>query len=121
MSTFECRLMSISSYHQSESDGDEIFIKINKKKIWPEKEKYSNIDEAVPTKINHAIPLTKLEGIIEVELWEYDNIISSSCLGKFPLALSETGGPYTTDLKLTSKEFAQYSLTWEVIKKSMKS
>lgn len=120
MANFECRLISINSFHQTESDGDEIFIKLNNKKIWPEAERYSTVSDSQPARLNHTIPLTKLEGTIEVELWEYDNIISSTCLGKFPLHLTETGGPFNTDLKLTSKEFARYSLTWEVIKKAVK-
>jgi hypothetical protein len=120
MVQFECRILTIQSYHQSESDGDEIFLKINGKKIWPTNERYITLRDAQPGKINHTISIPKLEGAIEVELWEYDNILSSTCLGQFSLVLSESGGPFNTDLKLTSKEFARYSLAWEVLRQGPK-
>ena len=120
MVQYECKLLSISSYHQTEEDGDEIFLKINKKKIWPPKERYQELSGSDPVKIDFTIPISKLEGSIEVELWEYDNFLSSSCLGKFILSTTESGGPYNTDLKLSSGEFARYSLSWELLRKGPK-
>ena len=117
MKNFECRIQNINTYYQTEDDGDEIFLKLKKKKIWPEEEKYFKLTGSQPVKIDYAIPLQKLEGKIEIELWEYDNIISSKHIGTFLLSPTEIGGPFSTDLKLTSKEFARYTLVWEVVPK----
>jgi hypothetical protein len=66
--------------------------------------------------VNFSFLVDKLKGAVELELWELDNILSSQCIGKFNLLLRKTGSSFTTDLRLTSKDFARYSLEWAVKK-----
>ena len=117
MANFDCRILSIVTYQQTEEDGDEIFLKFQKKKIWPANERFGKLRGAKPPKIDFVIPLEKLEGSYEVELWEYDNIFSSKHIGSFNINPTKIGGPFNSDLKLTSEESAIYSLVWEVVKK----
>jgi hypothetical protein len=112
MKKYKLSIATINSYYQSERDGDEVFLKLSKKRIWPQKGGYIKMIGESSSRVNHSIEITELGGIIELELWEYDNFFSSSCLGTFKLRIDETGGPYATDLMLTSKEFAKYMLVW---------
>lgn len=120
MEKFECRLLSLVSYHQTEERGDEVFLKLKKKKVWPGKERYVRVNGSQAVPIKYTVLLDKLDGTLEFELWEFDNLLSSTRIGTFTLAPTEAGGPFTTDMKMTSKEFARYSLTWEVVRKGPK-
>ena len=95
-------------------------IKLKKKKIWPVDEKYVEVKGSKPVKVNHSIALKKLGEQLQLELWEYDNFLSSKCIGTFTFTPTEAGGPFTTDLKMTSDEFAKYTLEWEVNRKKTK-
>lgn len=116
MATYECRLLTLNSYHQTEEHGDEVLLKFKKKRVWPEKERFFRANGAQAIKVGYSVPLEELKGTLEFELYEFDNILRSTHLGTFALSPTETGGPFTTDLKLTSREFAKYSLVWEVVR-----
>jgi hypothetical protein len=116
MKKYECRILMINVYHQTESGDDEILLKRGKKKIWPERAKYIKMEDA-SIKVNYAIGIGELGERLELELWEYDHIIRSHSIGKFILNINEAGGPYTTDLTRDPGTFAKYSLVWEVMRK----
>jgi hypothetical protein len=106
------KLVKLLAHFHSEQDGDEIFLKMGKKKIWPEDKRYSFIKDK-QIEINTLIPATK-NSIEIIELWEYDNIISSQCLGIFRLQVDTKGGPYSTMLGDRSETYANYELIWKV-------
>ena len=97
----------------TESDGDEIFIKLNGKKIWPQ-ERYFSVGNSIKVKLDCCFDIRPTQQTFEFELWEYDNIFSSQCIGRFYLRPDQIGGPFTTDLKETPGNFARYSLDWGV-------
>ena len=102
----------------SESDGDELFLMYNKKKIWPSQQRFFHTkDNVIP--VNTEIELDVF-GWIQFELWEYDHWLSSSHLGTFRMFVDETtqiAHPYTCDLINKSKsEYVRYSLHWEVMR-----
>ena len=111
---YECRILAINPYRQTESDGDEIYLKLNKKRIWPKDVNFIEVRGQDSIKVNYSIRMEILGNKVELELWEYDNILFSECLGKFSLLVDEIGGPYHTDLEIWESS-AKYTLIWEVV------
>lgn len=110
------QLIQLQAHFQTEQNGDEIFLKMKGRKIWPQKKSFFaclkqmtqiqlNIEKDVEVKPNHTIA---------IELWEHDFLFFRKKLGEFNLLVDQKGGPFITDLQLKSKEFARYSLMWEV-------
>jgi hypothetical protein len=109
------KLIELNAYHFSESDGDELFLKIGKKRIWPQTSKYQKVLNS-SIDLGIALDLTEIKDMLKLELWEYDNIFSSECLGEFKLQPDTTGGPFVATMVRKSKNYASYALTWEVIR-----
>lgn len=112
--TLECRILAINPYRQTESDGDEIYLKLGKKRIWPNDASFVEVKDQESIKVNYPIRVEKLGDKVELELWEYDNILFSECIGKFDLLVDEVGGPFRTDLNIMDAS-ARYSIVWEVV------
>src|SRR5690242_17909181 len=111
-----CKLLSINVYHQTESDGDEIFLRLGRKRIWPTKERYRKL-RIIDSVINVDLKMDncRIGDDLEVQLCEYDNLILNRCLGTFKLPLNSLGGPYTTTMQRSKKYFSSYALVWEVV------
>jgi hypothetical protein len=115
MKVYVCNILSLSAHSTSESDGDELYMKIDKKRIWPAGQRFAKVKPASDIKVGFAFTPDKLGKRVEIELWEYDNFLISQQLGKFSLLLDGTGGPFTTDLIVQSvKTRARYSLIWDI-------
>ena len=107
----KCKLLRIRCYISDESDGDEVFLKLDKKKIWPTDSKYVVLSGERP--INIDLREVEERTLIEVELWDYDTWTPNDKLGIFKMLVDEKGGPYTSDLVRDSGSGAKYSLEWE--------
>lgn len=107
------KLIRILANHQSECDGDELFLKVRGKKVWPLKQRYQRISDP-ELDINVELKVKILEEKMELQLWEYDNLFFSHRLGKFSMLVNETGGPFRTDLVRENDEYTNYSIEWEV-------
>jgi hypothetical protein len=110
---YQLRLLNLYCYRQDEGDGDEVFLKHDKKKLWPADSKYVKVKEG-DYKISQ-----NLDGIDKgtqmiIELWDYDFITPNDKLGEFVMLVNERGGPFKTDLKALESQDAKYSLEWEV-------
>ena len=113
MITYHCKILSITPYVQTEADGDELLLKLNRVKIWPLDKPFHHVSEgSIP--INLDLPLSTLGHKLQLELWEYDVFFWKSQIGSFILVADEVGGPFITDLSGNKKSHAKYSLTWEV-------
>lgn len=110
---FTLHLIQLNCYTQDEGDGDEIFLKLGKKRVWPIDTRFKKVKQG-------SVPLNiKLEGMssekmTELELWDYDFLTPNDKLGVFKMLVNEIGGPFTTDLQKNVKS-TKYSLEWEVI------
>lgn len=106
----QLKLLTLQCLVSDEDYLDEIYIKINKKKIWPENSRYKKM-EVGDAKIN--IPLPDAAGEVEIELWDWDLISRNDLLGTFNLHLDDSKGVFSTELKIIGKTNARYILHWE--------
>jgi hypothetical protein len=114
------RLDSIIAYMQTESDGDEIFIKHKGEKIVPEQGKFINMtSEPVPLEVE--IPVDKNDHWVELELWDYDNFSPNDRLGRFKLLVDEVSDGFTAELQPEKNEVARYVLNWSVVERKAPS
>ena len=107
-----CRLLELHCY-LSDEKADEVFLKMDKKKIWPVETKYieMNVSEL---KVNIAVSAER-DTMLEVELWDYDTWTPNDKLGVFKMLVDQRGGPFTADLIGKKGVEAKYSLKWEVV------
>ena len=105
-------LRQIKCNVNDESDGDEIYLKFKGKKVWPSGLfKGIKINELVQVDVTLDVPDDEF---VTIELWEYDLLSKNDYLGTFEMKMNETGGPFTTSLKLKKPEYmASYLLIWE--------
>jgi hypothetical protein len=112
------RLESLISYVQSESDGDEIYIKHNDQKIAPAEGRYIKMSRGVPVALDVEVDIADTETWVEFELWDYDLLSMNDIIGKFRLLVDEEGEHFSTELKRSDDTEAQYVLNWSVIRRS---
>ncbi len=116
METLSIKILHIHCYFYEEDDGDEVFLVINKKKVWPVKEKWYRM-KAESLAVDHVIDGFKVNEKIDLEIWDYDYLSPNDYMGKISMLIDAPGGPYTTDMQLADpKQIARYSITWEIIK-----
>ncbi|GHN02945.1 hypothetical protein WSM22_44340 [Cytophagales bacterium WSM2-2] len=108
-----CKLKALKCYRSSESDGDEVYLKIEDRKIWPQVP-FARIKAMGELEINLDIMTGKKEGSIRIELWEKD-LLKDDLLGYFLFITNGQSGEYVSDLKLNNKmDNHRYALCWEV-------
>ena len=110
--TYNLHIIGLNCYRQDESDGDEVFIKYKKERVWPLDSKYKKVTEGNHEVNFDIVSVTKGE-IVALELWDYDLLTANDKLGVFSMLVNERGGPFTTDLS-SSTGSSKYSLEWEV-------
>jgi hypothetical protein len=108
----KCKLLKLHCYLSDES-ADEVFIKFNKKKIWPVDTKYIEMNSAEEL-LQVEMDAVEDGTTVEIELWDYDTWTPNDKLGVFRLVADGQGGPFTSDLIKEKGRGAKYSLEWEV-------
>jgi len=95
-----------------ESDGDEIYLRMNGKKIWP-----TGLFKGIKTNETVSVDVSvdvATDEYATVELWEYDLLTKNDLLGTFKMRMNEQGGPFQTSLQLNNLNYlASYLLTWD--------
>jgi hypothetical protein len=106
----KCKVKALKCHRASESNGDEVYLKFENKKIWPQ-DPFQRMmaDEQAP--INLSL-LSDHEGLVKLELWEKD-IFKDDYLGEFYFAPVGKQGEYTCELKTKPDSLQKYSLAWE--------
>jgi len=107
------KLRSLKCLLNSEYQGDEIYVRYNGRKIWPEDKKWHRMVEGEEVTMDVKQPVVKMGDKVELELWECD-FLSHSKLGNFTFLMDSRGGPFTVDM-LSNDKKAKYSLVWEAI------
>lgn len=85
----DLKIVSLLSFLSSEVDGDELILKLDKKKIWPIADRYFKTKASTLIPVDTCVSVGTV-GWVEMELWEYDNWVSSSCLGKFRIYIDQS-------------------------------
>ena len=110
------RLESLVAYLQTESDGDEIFIRYKDEKIAPVDAKFIRMTKD-PVTLDVEIELDGDEKWIELELWDYDRFTLNDSLGKFALLVDQAAETFTAELVRNKDSDARYVLNWSVIER----
>lgn len=107
-----CRLHALKCYRNSESDGDEVLLKFEGKKIWPIRP-FARIKSNEEFMINLDV-ISDGRGLIRIDLWEKD-FFTDDLIGFFQFVAAGARGKYTTDLTPCNKDMpAKYTLAWEI-------
>src|SRR5690242_14334466 len=90
-----CRLTAVKCYRTSEQGSDEIYLKVDNKKIWPVRP-FVKIKASEEFVIDVDV-LSDGRGFIRIDLWEKD-FFSDDLLGFFQFASVGAKGKFSTDL-----------------------
>ncbi|WP_425389890.1 hypothetical protein [Ekhidna sp.] len=104
------KLVSITCMQTDETDKDEIYLKVNDKKIWPVKSKFYPIDTDEVADINLGFNVTP--GKVTIDLWEFDFLDSNELLGSFIFKIDQPGS--YSEMMSNLKGDASYILNYEV-------
>ena len=114
------RITSVQCSTPDEIDKDEMYLKMNGKKIWPHGELYHRVDTGDITDVN--IDLDVSEGWNEIEVWDFDFVSLNDKLGVFKFKVDHEPGKYSTSMTLLERNStASYMLFWEILDKDGKS
>lgn len=111
------RLTNLQCIVNDEIDEDEVFLKYNGEKVWPESSLYKSIDNSetfeVGIELEHPDPFQP----IVIELWDFDYLSANDFLGTFEMTIgSDSSGSFSTSMKLKEKgSTASYILFWEIV------
>ncbi|MDH5380148.1 MAG: hypothetical protein OEW75_04805 [Cyclobacteriaceae bacterium] len=108
---YTLNLKKIHCYLPDEDDADEIFIKYNGNKIWPE-EKFIAMKEGAAV-IGYNLKIDK-GTVAEFEIWDYDNFTSNDLLGTVRIVADAVGGPFTSDMIKKDSGNSRYAIEWEI-------
>ncbi len=109
-------LSNLYCYFVEENSFDDVFLKLDGKKIWPKNKKMKHMMMDTSVELNVEIKGVKIDQQIVIELWDYDWLSSNDLLGTFSFTIEGVSGPFTTDMKRNKEETdkAKYTLEWEV-------
>lgn len=114
------RINTVKCTTPDEIDKDEMYLKKDGKKIWPEGEKFYRVDTGDITDIE--LDLEVSEGWNEIELWDYDYVSLNDRLGVFKFKIDHEPGKYSTSMTLLERNStASYIMYWEILTKEGKS
>ena len=116
MTALTLSLNNLFCYFMDEEGQDEVFLKYNKKRIWPVDKKFKPFGIDTSEELNVEIKDLKEGDKVIIELWDFDWLTPNDLLGVFELTIDEISGPFTTDMKqnLQETDHAKYTLEWEV-------
>lgn len=108
------KLISVQCTTPDEIDKDEMYLKMNGEKIWPEGERYHRVDTGDIEEVNLEMEVS--EGWNEIEVWDFDFISKNDLLGAFKFKVDTEAGEYSTSMTLLEKNStASYMLSWEIL------
>ncbi len=108
------KLVSVKCTIPDEIDKDEMYLKMNGEKIWPEGDYYHRLDTDESVELD--LEFEVAEGWVEIELWDFDFISRNDLLGVFKFKVDNTLGEYSTSMTLLEMGSpASYTLYWEIL------
>ena len=109
------KLKSLTCFITDEDKFDDVYLKYNGKKVWPQDKKHHPVPVG-NTKLNFVISDIAPNTMMEIELWDYDTLSANDLLGKFTIVVDKVGPPYTVDMVTPKpKDLAKYTLEWQAV------
>lgn len=109
------KLKSLTCFITDEDKFDDVFLKHNKKRVWPIDKKHHPVPVG-NTKLNFNISDLPANEALTIELWDFDKFSANDLLGTFTLIPDKPGGPYTVDMKTPKeKDVAKYTMEWQIL------
>ena len=111
------KLIKLQCIVNDEVDEDEVFLKYNGDKIWPESGLYKGIDNSETFEVDVDIKVDDPQKLTIIELWDFDYLSANDFLGTFEMTLgADTHGLFSTSMKLKENgSTASYILYWEIL------
>lgn len=108
------KINSVQCVTPDEVDKDEMYLKKDGKKIWPEGEKYHRVDTGDREIINMELEVS--DGWNEIEVWDFDYASLNDLLGVFKFNVDASPGKYSTSMELLERNStASYLMFWEIV------
>ena len=108
---YKLRILNLKCYLPDESDGDEVFIKSEGKKIWPIDAKFIVASEE-NTPIDLEFIIQKGD-VISYELWDHDRLSANDHLGDITIH-ADAHGQYINEFTKPGNDQSKYALEWEL-------
>jgi len=108
---YKLKILSIKCYLPDESDGDEIYLISEGKRIWPTDAGYLNIKEE-ETRVDIEFSIEKGDRI-SVELWDHDKFSANDHLGSLVIE-ADAHGQFVNEFLKEGKDQSKYALEWEI-------
>lgn len=111
-------LLRLHCYFVEEQKYDDVFLKFDGEKIWPENKKKQPVMMDTTTELNVEISHVPENQEIVIELWDWDFLSPNDKLGTFTLKVEEESGECSTDMvqNLQETQKAKYTLDWEIVR-----
>lgn len=110
---YKLNLSTLIKYLDEEHDGDELYLKVDGKRIFPYDKKFFKMSSEALL-LDLKFPVEELGKWIKIELWEYNFVFSDVLLGSFQLFMDKysENETFIADLHVVRGTKAKYSLTW---------
>ncbi len=109
----QIRIIAVQCATPDEIDKDELYLKMNGEKIWPEGGMYHRVDTGDKVEVN--LELDVHAGWNEIEVWDFDFVSKNDLLGVFKFSVDTDPGEYSTTMELLERDStAMYHLFWEL-------
>lgn len=115
--SFTLILARLHCYFVEETGYDDVFLKYNNKKIWPDMKRQQPIMMDTATELDVEIKDISINQEVKIELWDWDLLSPNDKLGTFTMVIEGDSGPFSTDMLQNRKETtkAKYTLDWDVV------
>lgn len=108
------RIISVQCTTPDEIDKDEMYLKKDGHKIWPEGERFHRVDTGDVEQVDLVLDVN--EGWNEIEVWDFDYASLNDKLGVFKFKVDNNPGKYSTSMTLLERNStASYFMQWELL------
>jgi len=112
------KLLHLHCMLNEESDKDEVFLKFNGHRVWPEHGRYHAMNSNERIALNIVLEHDPSQEL-NVELWDWDLLSANDKIGTFVMQVRAGDyGKFTSSLKVANAgSTASYLLEWEILER----